>query len=226
MKRDPTRSTFPVSKGEATARSLAPVQVRREATADGGALLHINLSSAEYAVPPRQFVADYAEVKVGADGVHLLFGKLDSFQPNEGTLTASLEVSFPYSRFIQQLYRSIVKANGGRPFCETAEAAQRDRGYPNIDAMPQVRASKNQGTIRANAAAMYIYDDEACIDFFFLDAYSLHIATQGAREVNLSAPIRVVTAPNVLAYFVRSVIRGAQEVLARVPSLRKEDADA
>lgn len=206
------------------AKAFAPVHVTREVSAKG-ALLHIQLQQGAYPVPPRQMVADYADAQVVLDAVHLVFGKLDAFDPLGQPLSYALQVSFPYSQFVRQLYRSIIEVMppNNRPFLETVREAQ--RGYQKIESMPKVRGAAKQGHARANAAALFIYDDEACIDFFHLDAFALTQANQGVQDVNVALVVRIVTSPNVLGYFLDAVVRAADEVMRRAPAL-KEAANA
>lgn len=216
------RSKFPVHSGmEQVPKALAPVIVRREGT-EG--ILQVQLALDKYPVPPAQLAADYVDVRVEPDSVHLLFGKLDEFKRDDPLIYA-LVVSFSYSQFVRQLYNSIVNpAEPGKPtFAATVEQAQ--RGYPRISDMPRVHGAVKQGGVRANAAAMFVFNDEACIDFFHIDAFALHSASRGANELNATAVMRVVTAPNVLAYFLESVTRAAKEIVRRMPDLAGEVAN-
>lgn len=205
-------------------KALAPVVVRRQG---GEALLQIQLQPGQYPVPLMQFAADYVDVRVKPDSVHLVFGKLDEFK-GDGPLSYALVVSFPYSQFVRQLYDSIVNPvePGKPPFKETVEQAQRKTGYPLISSMPTVEGATKQGGARANSAAVFIYDDEACIDFFHLDAFALHMASRGSNDLNATVVMRIVTSPNVLAYFIERVIRAAEDLMGRVPNLRRESSNA
>jgi hypothetical protein len=226
-KRHPQRSNFSLTRASdvQASRALAPVRVVSEPSANG-ALLRLQIDQDEYPVPPQQISVDYADVKVATDAVHLVFGKLDSFSPEEAPLAYSLDISFPYAQFIRQLYQSVVEpAEPGVPtFLDAVRVAQQSRGYTKITAMPRPRGSLKQGSARANAAAMFVYDDEACLDFFHLDAQALHLATKGLRELKLGLVMRVVTSPNVLAYWVESVVKVAEQLMTQVPTLAKEAA--
>lgn len=227
MKRHAHRSNFGLARqvdDQNATKALAPVRVTRDSSGHGA--LVMQLGPGTYPIPPRQVIADYVSVHVADDAVHIVFGKRDLFDPENAALSYALDISFPYSQFIRQLYRSVVTPVGpnAAPFRVIVEQAQQTRGYPRIENMPAARSATKQGTARANTGAMYVYDDEACIDFFHLDAFALHLASQGADEVNLQSVVRVVTTPNLLAYFIEQIVRAADEVNRRVPALAKEQA--
>jgi hypothetical protein len=208
------------------------IRVRRVEEGGGASILHFQMDTKKYPTPPKQMLADYVMVRAAPDGVHLVFGKFDTFALQTApTLHYALEILYPYSQFIAQMYQTIIDPHetgqtGERAFLASVEDSVKRGGYEAVDDIPPVTGTSKQGHVRANSSAMFIYDDEACVDFFHLDALSLNLASKGADTVPLGAVIRIIIAPNLLLYFLRRVCSVAQELMERNPSLAREAAHA
>ena len=124
-------------------------------------------SSARAHVPypsPGQVIADYVSVHVADDAVHVVFVKRDLRTPENAALSYALDISFPYSQFIRQLYRSVVTPVGpnAAPFRVIVEQGiVQTCGYPpDREHACAARSATKQGTARANTGAMYVLADD------------------------------------------------------------------
>lgn len=201
------------------------IQIRKQA---GRGTIAIEIPPGEY-VPKRVLYVDYADVQRSVDGVRLKFGKFDPFAETEqdAKLHYALEVSFPNAQFCNQLYRSIRQpSEPGKPlFTASLEAAITSNGYSRIEKLPVPRGADKQAFIRANAAVMFVFEDDTSVDFLHLDAMSLHLASKGKPVGDVGDVLRVVMAPNLLLYFLERVKTIAQEMLSATPELEKEVPD-
>ncbi len=201
------------------------IQIRKQG---GRGTLAIEIPPGEYA-PKRVLYVDYAEVQRSVDGVQLKFGKFDPFAQAEhgARLHYAIEVSFPNVQFCNQLYRSIrLPTEPGKPlFTTSLEGAIAKNGYRRIQELPVPRGADKQAFIRANAAMMFVFEDDTSVDFLHLDAMSLHLASKGKPVGDVGDVLRVVMAPNLLLYFLERVKAIAEEMLSATPELEKEVPD-
>jgi hypothetical protein len=197
----------------------SPLQVQRTDLGSGVAAIQIKIDP-EAQSPPKQAFVDYVDIKTVADGVKILFGKMDSFAESS-SLSYAVEISFPYASFVNQLHKRLIRPQQpGLPlFEESVRAAITKNGYPPIESLPPAKAADKQAHVRANAAALFIFDDDASIDFYHLDAASLTLATAGREIRDFNDAVRVVLAPNLLLYFMGLVSKAAEDLVKRVPEL-------
>lgn len=189
-------------------------------------ILTVELNT-QLAAPERSFFADFLSLRITAEGVSCLFGKRDPMAASR--LRLLLEISFPHRQFHEQLYRSIVEPMQGKVAFEESvrNAASRfswvppeasgTPAAPSTDVLP---TDDKYLCTRANAAFIFLHEDDACADFFHLDAATINILLTGGRAPGvLKGIVRVVMSPTLLLRFIEEVKRTAQEIRGRWPDL-------
>jgi hypothetical protein len=170
---------------------------------------------AALAPPAKSMFADHVQVERSRDGVNLLFGKRD----DSNALRSVLEVSFPFKSFITQLHDSVIKQlpHQTEPFIATARRALAEFGYEKIEKLDKLPIGSHAGSIRANAAFFALFEDDAAVDFFHLDAQVLHMlsseSTRGRKVASeIRGIVRVVLSPPVLLYLLERCDVVAEEL--------------
>lgn len=209
-------------RDQASSQRKAIVRIDRDA---GAGLLRINLSD-DYA-PARVFAVDYVDVHANVDGVGILFGQTSPLQSSAARLHYVIGVTFPNIQFYNQLYRStLAPSEPGKPlFIDSVKQSIEKNCYSLIEKMPDVseQIDVKLGTGRSNVALMFIFDDEASVDFLHLDAMTLTLAAQGKKIPNAgSDATRFIMAPNVLLYFLNLVEKVALELKSKNPSIDRD----
>jgi hypothetical protein len=206
----------------------AVVRFERDA---GAHVLRVNLAD-DYA-PSRTFAADYCHVSREVDGIRVLFGKKSPFSTESvPRFHYLIEVTLPFAAFYNQLYKSLrVPSEPGKPlFEESLTQSIENNGYDRITTMPEPSKfeevkTDRLGSGRATVALMFVFDDEASVDFLHLDAMTLNMASQGKPIRNEKVgndSVRFVMAPNVLMYFLQLVDKAAQELYKHEPKIDRE----
>ena len=158
------------------------------------------------------------------------FGKhvLEAFRaPNAPPeLGSLLEITFPFKQFYHQLAKSLETPGPKGPFIEAVKSEVAKLKYPTnllgavaATTRPVPPPRERIGCARCNAAVMSLYDDDAAIDFFYLDAMTLHSLSQGTRLKELKGVIRVVLTPSVFLRYLTAVAEIAASLVEQVPSL-------
>lgn len=167
--------------------------------------------------PSKSFFADYVRVEDNLNDVTMIFGKL---RPKIFTKTPELrfaiEVSFPHRRFCDQ-FDTLVRQpeNEETPFLEAVQQAvgrQLPESTGETDHVPTLTDSKEFGGLRANAAFLYLQDDEACIDFFYLDAATMHGMRRGSGPTRIPGLLRILLTPSVLLTFLNRCTAVATQI--------------
>lgn len=179
---------------------------------------------ASLAPPQKSMFADYVQVERSRDGVNLTFGKRD----DSGTLRNALEVSFPFKSFITQLHESVVNKHPHQTesFMATAVRAVSEFGYERIEQLDKATIGSHAGSIRANAAFFALFEDDAAIDFFHLDAQVLHTITGASKRglkmaSEIRGIVRVVVSPPVLLYLLERCDAVADELQKMLQWVRR-----
>lgn len=168
--------------------------------------------------PNKSFFADYFHVENNRNDVTMIFGKLRPKMFAAGSeLRFVIEVSFPHARFCEQFDELIREpSQDGQPgFLEAARTALAGRAIvEESDSTPPKFPSGNRefGGLRANAAFLYLQDDEACIDFFYLDAATMHGMRNGSGTSRLPGLLRVLLTPAVLLSFLNRCGQVAEQI--------------
>lgn len=180
---------------------------------EGGVSLSID---APVTPPQRTMFADYVQCDRCRDGVSLVFGKCD-VGPEPRSVRNVLEISFPKRSFLNQLYRSVAERQleQTESFIQTAARVLKEFDYEKISSLPVLPPSSQAGSIRANAAFFALYEDDAAIDFFHLDAAVLRglAQTQDLRLIQgLKGLIRIIVSPPILDYLMTRCAAVAAEL--------------
>jgi hypothetical protein len=186
---------------------------------EGGVALSINASVSP---PQRTMFADYVQVDRTRDGVTLVFGKCD-LGPNPSSVRNVLDISFPRRSFLNQLYQSVTETQPHQrePFIATAKRIVGEFGYEPIAEQPALNVTTHAGSIRANAAFFALFEDDAAIDFFHLDAQVLHALSRTGNTSSLrdvKGIIRIVVSPPILDYLLTRCVAVAETLKAALQS--------
>lgn len=176
----------------------------------------------------RVFFADYTQVESGRDGVRIIFGKLNSFNPNK--LHQALEVSFPFRRFYNQLFHSITSVRerqNGRSFRDEVADSVEMQGLERITELPAVTEAERLTSMRANFTVVAMFEDDTALDLVHLDAASLNaIAKKNSMEnIDLGGLTRVVMSPSLLLYFMDKVIPLAGRLRDMFPNIEEPPSE-
>ena len=183
-------------------------------------LMKISMNFA-IAAPDLAMYADYAQVLRVRDGVQILFGKLHPLDFTK--LEQAIDISFPYLPFVNQLYKSVVieRDGGQKPFIESVQENVSKFGYVEIEQLEVPKEISRLKSFRSNFAHMALYEDDAAIDFFHLDAATMQMiqataASTGQGTAGVKGVIRVVISPTLLLYFLKHSTTVAQELIQTV----------
>jgi hypothetical protein len=177
-------STQTERKFVAPARSLAaqpkgPVRLRF-IEGEHGTLLEIGVDYERAEVPDRRYYADYSNVIQARSGLSLVFGRL---VPGESTLRTKVEISFPETLFLLQLWRS------SRKFHEQLEKEFKAGRLPEIYKLQDTNIVQ---AFRANNVFMARMGDDAIMDFYYIAPPDIHFVRAGRRsDVHLEPIIRI-----------------------------------
>jgi len=184
-------------------------------------LVKVNLNVA-MAAPTVAMYADYVALRRVRDGVSILFGKRDPI--SEGVLLQAVEISFPFRPFVNQLVRSVTDPRpGGLAFKESVILAVEQFGYAPVGEESAPTAIKNVASFRSNFVYMALHEDDAAIDFFHLDAPTMHRAINGPdlSIAGFKGVMRVVLSPTLLRYFIEKAGVVAKELEASIPGINE-----
>jgi hypothetical protein len=166
----------------------------------------------EIGAPARSVYVDYVSVTTSSGDVSLIFGKLRPklFSPESArpTLRFLIEVSFPKIRFCEQFDALVREPQDGQPpFFESLERSVGSFPVQDITKLPTPELTGNgqeYAGIRANTAYFYLQDEEACLDFFYLDAATVHsMRDKGAGPAPIPGLLRVILTPPMLLSLLR-----------------------
>lgn len=178
----------------------------------------------EDSIPPnKSFFADFVHVEDNLNDVTMIFGKLRPKMFADGEqLRFAIEVSFPHGHFCEQFDDLIREGQDGQPsFLESLNGALAGRLLERKPAtMPKFPSdNKEFGGVRANAAFLYLQDEEACIDFFYLDAATMHGMRNGSGPTRIPGLLRVLLTPAILLLFLNRCIVVAEEIRSSTKNL-------
>lgn len=195
--------------------------------------LVVNIEALPDIIPEKSFYADAVVVATARDGMTICFGKLEPAFLSGGAsrLAAVLELSFPHKSFYNQLYKSVVSElePGRLPFRASVDATCAKLNLADDAATPAKLTgtdSTKTAAFRVNAAIMSLHDDDAAVDFFYLDAIALRALSMGAPLPELHGIVRVVLSPFMLKQFLDRCIEEAEQLPERIPDLIAEDLPA
>ena len=188
-------------------------------------LVQLSLNVA-MAAPDVALFADYVDVSRGQDGMRILFGKMHPLKP--GTCIQAVEISFPFHPFVSQLVKtSIVDSNpGDTTFQRKVEAAIEPFGYVPIENLEAPKEIMQLVAFRSNLTNMALHDDDAAVDFYHLDAATMHAVmtaaagTGQAPTAGFKGVMRIVVSPMLLAYFLKKCAVFADELTSEIPRLK------
>lgn len=204
----------PSGPGSASGSGLRIVPLRREGK------LTLTIERRDITAPSRAFFADYIDVTNTSNDVSMMFGKLrpKMFWPDKEKpqLRYVIEVSFPHAPFCEQFDELIrTSQEGQQTFLEAVTLSVGSRATANkvADPTPDLPANGQEfGGLRANTAYLYLQDDEACIDFFYLDAATMHSMRAGSGPAPIPGLLRILLTPAVLFSFLRRSADVAKEI--------------
>jgi hypothetical protein len=209
------------------ARTGLTLDVRRGAAGE----VIVNLQIAPNVLPEKTFFANYVHVTPDADGITVVFGKLETAALTEGKqLAALVELSCPFRPFYNQIYKSILtSADPGREaFHITVRNNAEKMGYGKFSPIaekPAVTAQTKSAWFRFNAAMMALFEDDCAVDFYHLDAIAMRALLQGARPSgDLHGQVRVVMSPGLMHHFLSRVQDEAQTLKIERPDIDNEFA--
>ncbi len=207
------------------ARTGLTLDVRRGAAGE----VIVNLQIAPNVVPEKTFFANYVHLAPDADGVTIVFGKLETAALTQGKqLAALVELSCPFRPFYNQIYKSILtSADPGREaFYLTVQNSAGRMGYGRfapITEKPAVTPLTKNAWFRFNAAMMAVFEDDCAVDFYHLDAIAMRALLQGARPSGeLHGQVRVVMSPGLMHYFLSRVREEAETLKKERPDVDNE----
>src|ERR1017187_2003187 len=153
-------STQTEKKFVTTGRSLAaqpkgPVRLRFIEHGDA-TFIEIGVDYERAEVPDRRYYADYCSVIQARSGLSLAFGRL---VPGASTLRTKVEISFPETLFVRQLWHS------SRKFHEVLGEEFKDRRLVEIQ---ELRDTDFVQAFRANNVFMARMGDDAVLDFYYI----------------------------------------------------------
>jgi hypothetical protein len=161
------------------AQSKGPVRLRFIEGEDG-AFVEIGVDYERAEVPDRRYYADYCNVIQARSGLSLVFGRL---VPGESTLRTKVEISFPETLFMSQLWHS------SRKFHEQLEKEFGGKRLPEIS---NFRDTNTVQAFRANNVFMAKMGDDAIMDFYYIAPPDIHFVRSGKRsDVHLEPIIRI-----------------------------------
>lgn len=207
------------------ARTGLSLEVKRGATGE----VIVNLQISPKVVPEKSFFANYVHVASDADGVTIVFGKLETAALTEAKqLAAVVEISCPFKPFFNQIYKSILgSAEPGREaFYLTVQNNAEKMGYGKFTPVaekPGVTNNTKHAWFRANAAMMAVFEDDCAVDFYHLDAIAMRALLQGARPPGeLHAQLRVVMSPGLMNHFLSRVQEEALALRVQRPEIEND----
>jgi hypothetical protein len=207
------------AQGQLGRVASAAIVVQASPSHPGAKQVTIN---AALAPPDKAMFADHVRVDQTRDGVRVLFGKLHPIDSNQ--CISAVEISFPQLAFYNQLYKSLsVPQPDGRTFLETVDGSLEGFSCDRISRdLDPVAAYERVVPIRANYASIAAHGDDAAIDFFHIDAPTLHAASQVADNGFAATPgfrgvIRIVVSLPLLVYFLGKIVQVAEKIKREHP---------
>jgi hypothetical protein len=138
-------------------------------------------------VPDRRYYADYCSVIQARSGLSLVFGRL---VPGGSTLRNKVEISFPETLFVRQLWQS------SRKFHEQLGKELEGR---RLSELHELQDTDTVQAFRANNVFMARMGDDAIMDFYYIAPPDIHFVSTGKRsDVHLEPIIRIAM-PTALA---------------------------
>jgi hypothetical protein len=171
-----------------TAQSKGPVQLRF-VESEKGATLEIAVDYERADVPERRYYADFCSVVKARSGYSFTFGRLT---PGANALRTKVEISFPESLFVEQLWKS------SRKLYDTLEREVDGKLLPPIGA--DFRDTDTVQGFRANNVFMSMLGDDSVMDFYYIAPPDIHFARTGRRSDVYLEPIIRIALPTALMY--------------------------
>jgi hypothetical protein len=174
-----TERKFVAPGRSVVAQPKGPVRLRFTEDVNG-AFLEIGIDYERAEVPDRRYYADYCNVVQARSGISFVFGRL---VPGESALRTKVEISFPETLFVGQLWKSsrtlhenLAKDFGGKLPPLPGELQDTD---------------KVQG-FRANNVFMAAIGDDSIMDFYYIAPPDIHFVRSGKRsDVHLEPIVRI-----------------------------------
>ncbi len=158
-------------------------------------------------IPARSYFADYCDIVRGRTDLTFVFGRL---VPGTQQLRNQIEISFPESMFLSQLWES------SRDFEGTVQKLASDSRLAPID---KVTLSDKVQTFRASSVFMAT-SQESVMDFYYISPGDMHFFAAGKRgEIPVEPVIRVALANALMLEFLEKCHPFAD-------SLKKENVDS
>ena len=158
------------------AQPKGPVRLRFTESGDQTFLeLGVDYEKAE--VPDRRYYADYCKVVESRSAITLIFGRLD---PSNSALRTKVEISFPETLFLTQLWQSSREAH---------ENLEKQLSGKRISPVEEPQETDKVQGFRANNVFMSAVSDDAILDFYYIAPPDIHFVRIGKRSDAYLEPI-------------------------------------
>lgn len=143
-------------------------------------LLELGVDYEKAEVPDRRYYADYCKVVESRSAITLIFGRLD---PSNSVLRTKVEISFPETLFLNQLWQSSREAH---------ESLEKHLAAKRIAPLQEPQETDKVQGFRANNVFMASISDDAILDFYYIAPPDIHFVRTGKRsDVYLEPIIRI-----------------------------------
>ena len=168
-----------------------PVQYRIDGPAETPTSICLQVDYADAPAPTDYYVADYFYVENAGPNVLMVFGKMEG----SDKLRTKLEVFFPASHFVNQLWKS------SRDFHQSMRDYVAKFDYqPGTPGQRGLVAEKSQ-TLHSNNVFMAISGGDSMMDFYYISPREMYYRPRRKQAINLEPLARVIISPPLLLGF-------------------------